>query len=299
MRVPSRQRRRLRSPKPPLGVSTAYREILRAFFASFHERIEKLFLEGWERNPVHFTGRVEPTRKDSWLALATDLDPYARTRRDALPRSAFIKKRLGQIDLELQEKFDPGTQLSREIKTLAARVNEKGAVEFRRLIGISLRGDLGIDAALDAFRDKNVSLIKSLQGQELDEISDILAEAEIGAWRVEELQDVIKKRFDVTTSKAELLARDQVLKLNGDLVRTRQTRAGITKYVWTTSGDERVRPMHDDLDGTIQDWNNPPVVSEDGRTEHPGGDYQCRCTPYPVLEELEAEGGSTDDLDDA
>jgi uncharacterized protein with gpF-like domain len=29
------------------------------------------------------------------------------------------------------------------------------------------------------------------------------------------------------------------------------------------------------------------VVSDDGRTGHPGDDYQCRCTAFPVLEDEE------------
>lgn len=289
MRVPSRQRRRLRAPKPPLGAALAYQGLLREFFAAFQERILKLFLEGWNENPAHASGRLETPRRDTWLIRldGADFNPYNARRTDALPRSAFVRRKLAEIELELETKFDPGSQLSRDIKTVAARVNKKGELEFRSVIGVAVRGDLGVGAALDAFRDKNVALIKSLQGQQLEEISDILADAESGAWRVEELQDVIQKQFDVTTAKAELLARDQVLKLNGDLVKTRQQGAGIDKYVWTTSGDERVREMHEELDGTVQSWNSPPVVSEDGRREHPGGDYQCRCTAYPVLEELD------------
>ena len=40
------------------------------------------------------------------------------------------------------------------------------------------------------------------------------------------------------------------------------------KYVWVTVGDDKVRPEHETLDGTIRTWYDSP---------HPGEDYGCRC----------------------
>ena len=122
----------------------------------------------------------------------------------------------------------------------------------------------------------------------LEEMRETLTKAEAGAWRVEDLRKQIQADFDVTKSKADLLARDQVLKLNGQLTQLRQQNAGISEYDWSTSGDERVREIHGDLDGTRQSWDSPPIVSEDGRREHPGGDYQCRCVAIPVIPWLDS-----------
>jgi SPP1 gp7 family putative phage head morphogenesis protein len=119
----------------------------------------------------------------------------------------------------------------------------------------------------------------------LSEIEKLLERGE--GLSVEVLRERIEERFGVTESKADLLARDQTLKLNGQLTERLQVSAGIEEYFWTTSGDERVRESHAALDGTRQRWDEPPVVSDDGRSEHPGGDYQCRCTAFPVLPELE------------
>lgn len=275
MKIPSYQRRRLKAPKPPLGAVRAYQKIVRQIVASLQTEIDKSVFVGWESNPVHFSGEVP--RQDAGA-------------------SSYVRRKLGPIKLIVEEAIKPGTQLSRDIRTVAARVNKKGDIEFKKLIGISPRVELGIGAALDAFRDRNVDLIKSLIGNELDEITNILADGEIRGLRVEELRKTVQKQFNVTRSKADLLARDQVLKLNGNLTKTRHEAAGITKYIWTTSHDERVRGnpagkwpngMHYQLDGTVHEWANPPVVSKDGRREHPGGDYQCRCTAYPILPELD------------
>lgn len=270
VRIPSYQHRRLKAPKPPLAVVSSYQELLRRFFTQLQTGLENRFLEGWERNPVHFSGGVTA---------------------DA---STYIRKRLGGAELALQEVIKPGSQLSQDIRILAARVSKKGDVEFRRVIGIPHR-ELGTGAALDHFRDHNVSLIKSLAGQQLDEITELLSNAETSGLRVEAIREQIQKRFSVTKSKADLLARDQVLKLNGSLTKVRQEGVGITHYIWTTSHDERVRGtpggkwpkgLHYELDGTPHPWAVPPVSALDGARNHPGEDFQCRCTAFPILPEL-------------
>ncbi len=260
-----------------MGVVQSYQGLLRSWLARFNEEITKEFLQGWETNPVHFMGAV----------------PHF----DALqsPGSSYVRKRLGSVNLILEEAIKPGSKISTELRVLAARVNKKGDFEFRKTVGISPRSDLGLGAELDFFRDSNVGLIKSLAGNQINDITGILADAEIQGLRVEEVRSQLEAKFGVTKSKADLLARDQVLKLNGKLTLVRQTGSGITHYVWTTSGDERVRGtpggkwpkgLHFDLDGKTFPWNAPPICSEDGRREHPGGDYQCRCTAYPILPEL-------------
>lgn len=274
----SRQRRRLQAAKPPRAASMAYQRLVTEFFEAWQRELEKLFLQGWEQNPVHASGAVP--------------------RADA---SNYVHRKLEELRLRLEERFDPGTQLSRDVRTVAARVNQKNEIEFRRVVGIRGRELLKSDQSflLDAFRDRNVNLIKSLQGEQLDSITTLLGKAEAGGWRVEELRKSLQEQFGVTRKKADLLARDQVLKLNGQLTQTRHQNAGITHYIWTTAGDERVRGnpnglwpkgLHYELDGTKQAWAAPPVISLDGRTGHPGDDYQCRCVAFPVLPELDEDG---------
>ncbi len=102
--------------------------------------------------------------------------------------------------------------------------------------------------------------------------------------RHEELSAKLEAAFGVSQARADLIARDQTLKLAGDLTHIRQTQAGITSYVWTTSGDERVREEHAVLDGETFEWRSPPEVG------HPGQDFNCRCTAYPIVPGFEEEG---------
>jgi SPP1 gp7 family putative phage head morphogenesis protein len=125
-----------------------------------------------------------------------------------------------------------------------------------------------------------------MRDETITQIRDVLDDAWTKGERVEVMREKLQERFGVSESRADLIARDQTLKLNAEITQTRQTAAGVQKYVWTTSGDERVRDMHSELDGQTFDWNDPPVTNEAGDRNHPGGDYQCRCTAMPVLDEL-------------
>lgn len=102
--------------------------------------------------------------------------------------------------------------------------------------------------------------------------------------RVESIAQRIQEETEVTESRAALIARDQVLKLNADVTEAQHVAAGITEYVWSTSSDERVRKSHRDLDGQRFKYSEPPIVDvRTGRRENPGRDFQCRCVAVPVL----------------
>lgn len=61
-----------------------------------------------------------------------------------------------------------------------------------------------------------------------------------------------------------------------------QRAAGITSYTWITKSDDRVRPIHERLHGTVQLWSSPPVVNSKGRRGHPGYGENCRCVAVPI-----------------
>ncbi len=165
-----------------------------------------------------------------------------------------------------------------------------------KAMGIDLfRGDPALARARDEFRRQNLDLIVSHVKSYTTQVTDILAQAG-GNTRVEDIRDRIMEAAGASESHAALIARDQVLKLNANITQTRHEAAGITQYVWRTSEDERVRPAHRLLDGTRQSYAQPPVVDpKRGRREHPGGDYQCRCTADPIIPGLDADAPTEPD----
>lgn len=139
----------------------------------------------------------------------------------------------------------------------------------------------GREQLLADFRARNIALIKNLGTEQSQQLEQLLSNVSSFAVRHEELAPEIQKVLDVGDSRAQLIARDQILKINSQAQQLSQTSAGIEEYTWRTSEDERVRDSHQELDGTVHGWDDPPIV--DGEAVHPGEAIQCRCVAIPRI----------------
>jgi len=160
-----------------------------------------------------------------------------------------------------------------------------------------------------AWADKNYDLIKSLSENYISQVNQKTELAVMNGWSPRQLvKEIMKVNDNMKKSKANLIARDQIGKLNGQTTQARMEAVGLDLYEWSTCGDERVRgdpsgkypngrPSHYELDGKICRWDDPTVYSEDGGKTwkdrpsswcqlHPGYDIQCRCTALSYWAEL-------------
>jgi SPP1 gp7 family putative phage head morphogenesis protein len=170
------------------------------------------------------------------------------------------------------------------LEALSRDLSDANALDLAEVLGISIRDEpASIAALLEQWRTENVRLIKSIAEDLLGEVQEIVTEAVTRGTRVETLAKQIQRRFEVSRSRARLIARDQVAKANSQLTKIRHEAAGVSRYRWSSSQDERVRDSHRRLNRTVHAWNDPPLV--DGRRVHPGEDYQCRCVAIPILED--------------
>lgn len=258
--------------RPPAGPELAYRKGLRSLISQAADLI---------------TREIFPLL-DATIEQRQDAGEFRLGRDVVKERIARIKRGLLGQDRSV---------LPQEIGERVARAN---ALEVKRVLKIDVVS-MGsyVSDKVAGFRTDNVKLIESIPAQLLDDVDKVVETAWAKGLRVEVLRKELQKRFDVTKSRADLIARDQVLKLNSQITKTRQTSAGIVEYVWTTSHDERVRGNpdgkypdsdsdHYSLDGTRQRWDAPPVTNlKTGETNHPGEDYQCRCVAVPVVSFLD------------
>lgn len=213
-------------------------------------------------------------------------------RKDANNLPSTIRKIFKQMNTELERKTDRFL-LSKQLEKLAQQTQKLSIREWKRVVSKTLGVDLTEDkflgdfykTALKEWTDLNVDLIKSIPKNSLGDMEDIVLNGFKGGRTVKTIMQDIQHTYGVSRSKARFLARDQMAKLNADIAQKQQTEAGVEEYIWSSSGDGRVRDRHKELDGKKFKWSEPPIVDKKtGRRAHPGQDYQCRCVALPVFD---------------
>jgi SPP1 gp7 family putative phage head morphogenesis protein len=154
---------------------------------------------------------------------------------------------------------------------------------INQAIGISINDIVNKEIALTTLEESvkaNVELIKSIPPQYLEKVQAAVTQ---GLSRSDDFFSIRQSILEIgesTRTRAKLIARDQVTKLNAALTENRQQSLGITEYIWRTSNDDRVRPAHAANDGKTFAWDSPPS------TGHPGTEVLCRCIAEPNLDHL-------------
>ena len=160
------------------------------------------------------------------------------------------------------------------------------AIRVHRAIGVDVSAFLAdrkdIAHEMAAARRANVELITSIPDRYFDLIEDAIDKHWAEGVRWETLADRIQEIGNVTARRAALIAQDQTSKMNAAFNAVRQPSLGIRRYEWSTAHDERVRPTHRLMDGTVNYWGAPPLVG--GEHLHPGEDVRCRCAALPVID---------------
>lgn len=180
--------------------------------------------------------------------------------------------------------FNIALPLANEIVNAQKKASDKQLGELlKKQTGLDLNGlmtDEDLKDVVDDAVKANVNLIKSIPKEYLDRIEkSVMAGVQSGTLN-RDLAKELEKIEGVTKSRANLIATDQLGKINSRISQIRQQKLGITHYIWRTSHDERVRHSHRVRDGQLIAWDNPP---NDG---HAGFAIRCRCVAEPYTEHL-------------
>lgn len=283
----TRQQRRALAPREPKGPQLLYLRALRSVVEDMEEATERVL--GPILEEIAGPAGAEQVGENSIVERA-------HVRGDAL--SGRYARRMAQLEVAITERVQE-KRMGVTLREVAKAVFLHNRAEMSRVLNIDLRkSEVGLEPFIRRFVDQNVRLIQSVAVDQLQRMESVVEQAVGGQVRVEVLRDRIQHTFNVSESRAALIARDQTLKHNAQLTQLRQQQVGVTEYIWTSSRDERVRGRpggkwansqadHWSLDGTRQSWLSPPVTNpETGERNHPGEDYQCRCTATPVVDHL-------------
>ena len=198
-----------------------------------------------------------------------------------------------QALLKVLEKYEK-TDRTSQAENIAQGFINRGNIQNQAEVSTNLKNQTGIDLSaylrnspniverVHELTVSNIQLIKSIRTQYLDKVQNAVMQAMIQGTLNKDLGEQLKKLGKDAESRAMLIARDQSSKLNAALTQARHEDVGVTKYMWSTSGDERVRDSHAEKDGQIFEYANPPAD-----TGHPGHDVNCRCVAIAVFDEVQ------------
>ena len=268
-----RKRSKIVPMKYPIGQEFAYRKILLNMNRKYKQILKR-----------NMSPYVEAMAKE---ATAVHL-PTGQIRQDALGWQDQLNQIMQKIATDMRQ---PTNQAIKEMLRVGPQVNQYNKAEWTRLI----RSQYGVDPTkerpeqfkvlLENWSRNNSLLIKDIPHKTSLQIAEQTRQALIDGTNLKDAKEavfnIMSERTDVSDSRAKLIARDQIAKLNGQLTMERQVDMGVDSYIWRTVGDERVRETHADNEDQTFTWDNPPA-----ETGHPGEDVQCRCWAEPILPEF-------------
>ena len=129
---------------------------------------------------------------------------------------------------------------------------------------------------------RQVDLITSLPRDAADRVHKLTTEGMAQGRRTAAIAAEIARTGEVTRSRADLIARTEVSRTATELTKARAAHVGSTHFIWRAHHDDSTRPTHRALDGQAFRWDEPPEC-DPGHHALPGGIWNCRCFPEPVL----------------
>ena len=284
------RRRRLRKPPPwlhPRQLERTYAAALGRMADAFIRQVREVILPALpsiEEQARSEQGHVDSTRADAWFDRIAPLLEVLQI--SATQRGQTVKAQAIDIGQKTSNWNDKEWQ-----KIL------------RKTVGVGLlTSEPGLRDRLRMFSTTSEKWFKKMQTDQLANLEGIIERGFAQGLRHTEVAKQIEAKLKTTKSRARLIARDQVSKLNGRLTQMRQEEAGISKYIWQTSEDSRVRATHSPMDGKLGRWDDASVYANPsapnkwlsksgiGAVElHPGQDILCRCFAEPFIQELAEE----------
>lgn len=190
-----------------------------------------------------------------------------------------IKRSFNQIDLE------------NSLQRYVASVDGYSFASVKMQIGINkvdpIKSDRRLQDYMHSKIKENVSLIKSMNVKYAHDLENDIYRSINEGGGISAITKKITERTQMNVRHAKLIATDQTGKILGQMNAYRSKKAGAEKYIWTSMGDNRVRPAHRTLNETVQKYDDPDG-GDNGQM--PGEPINCRCIAVAIFAGLNYEG---------
>lgn len=171
------------------------------------------------------------------------------------------------------------------------QVTENGIVKTKYIVnelGITLNKPKVVNVASESeLKQKaleNALKVKDIKKEQALKLQDVIRDAYYSGKTTEEITAKISKVVDGGESRLKTIARDQTIKFANAVQTEKEQKAGVSRFVWVTMGDERVRDTHRHVDGKEFDNVTGALGLLDfPDSRFPGDDINCRCWKEPVF----------------
>ena len=198
-----------------------------------------------------------------------------------------------QANKKILNRFDDD-RLDKVSGDVLGRVNKKNQADFygsiESAIGINQKQLVqteGLKPRTNALILETSQWAKKLRDETLESFTaNTLRGMSLGQ-SLEEILAEFDGLVETRRNHAKFVARNQIQNFHSIMTKTRAQNLGITKAIWVTSRDERVRPCHQVRDKKEFDLDKGLFASCDGKTLLPGTDFNCRCDYEMIIPEEE------------
>ena len=280
-----------REVKSPKGATIKAPEPPRSEIRQFGNAIEYMVDQMAQR----WRTQIFKELNQSTIKKFTDASQVGNFAKVFLAMSARVRRKL------LKQFDDP--RIEQLAKKYTGKVDKRNKAEFYRRaeekIGISreeLEATEGLTSQINAYQLETMQWVKKMRDDTLQQwTSQTLRQMAEGKGLPE-----IMKQFDGMVEQrkghAKMVARTQISTFNSLTSKARAQNLGITKAVWKTAADERVRgnpsgkypnakPSHYALDGVEFDLAKGAPIN--GQFLLPGTAPNCRCDYMMVIPEMD------------
>lgn len=186
-------------------------------------------------------------------------------------------------------------KLRKALKRIAKGLDERTKRSLTALLGKAV--DLDVTGDLDRWIDNQITVIEALivtwaseVGAEMIQkgINRASAATAFGMATARQAVEKVQAKGSKAERKGFAEATTAILTLNAALVGANAQAAGANDYIWRASAlsptgtiDQATREWHADLDGSIQNFNDPPIGGGTGPEDlgNPQEGRNCRCLP--------------------
>lgn len=153
----------------------------------------------------------------------------------------------------------------------------------RRGFTVGFRNSTYVNEQAQIAIGENVSLIKSIGNQYLDNVRAAVWRSVKGGYDLESLIKQLKEIDGVTDRRAKIIARDQTAKANQAFEDARSAELGITEAYWVHShAGKKPRPEH--VKANMVRYTISEGIKFSNGWFKPAEDFNCRCRKKLIIE---------------